>query len=92
MGRRLPAQRPPTIEEHPVEERHDAPAPAAAQPSMQGSLLAIQRSAGNAAVSRLVAALPAGGRTLSRYESGEHAMAGGARKITIGGWSSTRAT
>jgi hypothetical protein len=52
---------------------------------MQGSLLAMQRSVGNAAVSRLVATLPPAGRTLSRFESGEHAQAGGARKITVNG-------
>lgn len=86
MGRRLPAQRPrPTIEEQRAEERPDAPAPGVAQPSLQGSLLAIQRSVGNAAASRLVAGLPPPPRTLARFESGEHAQAGGARKITING-------
>jgi hypothetical protein len=86
MGRRSPLQRlQPGSGEHREEERRDAPQAAPARPSMQGSLLAMQRSAGNAAVSRLVANLPAAAHALARYESGEHAQAGGARKITING-------
>jgi hypothetical protein len=86
MGRQLPTQRPrPATDEQRDEEQREAPEPAPTHPSMQGSLLAMQRLAGNAAVSRLVATLPTSLRTLSRYESGEHAMAGGARKINING-------
>lgn len=86
MGRQpLTQHRRPATEELRDEQRREAPEPAAAQPSMRGSLLAMQRSVGNAAVSRLVANLPPSTRTLARYESGEHAQAGGARKITING-------
>jgi hypothetical protein len=88
MGRQAPqARQTPATEEVPAEERRRRTEPPA--PSVPGSLLALQRSAGNAAVSRLVASMPAAargsGRSVSRFESGEHAQAGGARKINING-------
>ncbi len=50
-----------------------------AQRPLAERILDLQHTAGNAAVSRLVAARP----VLARYESGEHAQFGGARKVTI---------
>ena len=49
-------------------------------------VLALQRAAGNAAVTRLVTRPARAGRQrLSRYESGEHAQFGGSKTVTING-------
>lgn len=49
-------------------------------------VLALQRSAGNAAVTRLMTRpARAGRRLVSRYEAGEHAQFGGTKVVTING-------
>jgi len=53
-------------------------------PELATRLMALQRSAGNAAVTALISRRPAG-RMLTRYEAGEHARFGSDEKVMVNG-------
>ena len=74
--------------EQPVAAQSPVAAPVPAPGGPVAQVLSLQRSAGNAAVSRWLAgrrAAGAGPRAVSRYEAGEHAQFGGDRTVMVNG-------
>ena len=61
----------------------DAPAHPPAPPLKSASILALQRSAGNAAVARLLGGSSAPRRAVARFEAGEHARLGEDRLVKV---------